>query len=68
MTAVQSSLSMQRQAAARGPTACVMYSIRQYALLYSSLLGSMLAGASTAHAVLRPDLRLPLPPKKDEVA
>lgn len=45
-----------------------MYSIRQYAILYASLLGSMLAGASTAHAILRPDLRLPLPPPKREEA
>jgi hypothetical protein len=36
-----------------------MYSIPQYAFLYSALLGSMVAGASIMHAVLKPDLSLP---------
>ena len=35
----------------------------QQAFLYATLLASLLAGASAAHAVLRPDLTLPpLPP------
>lgn len=36
-----------------------MFTIRQYAFLYSVLMGSMLGGASVVHAVLQPDLTLP---------
>lgn len=36
-----------------------MFTIRQYAFLYGVLMGSLFAGASLVHAVLRPDLTLP---------
>jgi hypothetical protein len=36
-----------------------MHTIPQLAFLYSSLIASMLLGASIVHAVLRPDLSLP---------
>jgi hypothetical protein len=34
------------------------YSLGQWALLYGSLLGSMLLGATVTHSILRPDLQL----------
>ena len=37
-------------------------SVPQRVLLYVAFLGSMLAGASTVHYVLKPDLTLPPPP------
>ncbi len=36
-----------------------MYSARQYVTLYTVFLGSMFAGASVVHSLLKPDLTLP---------
>ena len=45
----------------------LLFSLRQHVLVYVSFLGSMFAGASLVHAVLKPDLSLPaLPPKRTE--
>lgn len=40
----------------------MMYSGRQYVILYTVFLGSMFAGASLVHNILKPDLTLPAPP------
>lgn len=40
----------------------MMYSGRQYVILYTVFLGSMFAGASLVHNVLKPDLTLPALP------
>ncbi|ETI53017.1 hypothetical protein F441_03972 [Phytophthora nicotianae CJ01A1] len=46
---------------------------KQYFLLFSATLGSLFAGSSAMHAVLKPDLTIPdlsdntsKPPKKNE--
>jgi hypothetical protein len=42
----------------RNPYTLMNYSLGQWALLYGSLLGSMLLGATVTHSILRPDLQL----------
>ena len=45
--------------------ACLMYHPVQLAFLYSTMIVSMLLGASVVHSVLKPNLALPaLPARK----
>jgi len=40
-----------------------MYKPSQLVLLYTTMISSMLLGASLVHTIVRPNLALPLPPK-----
>ena len=41
-----------------------MYHAGQLAVLYTTMLCSMLLGASLVHNLVRPNLSLPLPPRQ----
>jgi hypothetical protein len=43
------------------------YTIPQTAFLFLSTLSSLFFGGSLAHRLLRPDLTLPLPPRRPDV-
>ena len=40
------------------------FTIPQHIFLYAVTLGGLLSGGALVHAVLKPDLTLPLPPAK----
>ena len=50
------------------PPFSVGYTIPQTAFLYLSTLGSLLFGGSLAHNLLKPDLALPLPPRRSDAS